>query len=58
MGDFYNDEKYVLELFGIDKDLNFIALKDIIDAYAEEFKMSGEGLRMDREDNFIPNYNW
>jgi hypothetical protein len=58
MGNFYDDEKYVLELFGIDKDLNFIALKDIIDAYAEDFKMSGEGLRMDREDNFIPNYNW
>ena len=58
MGNFYDDEKYALELFGIDKDLNFIALKDIVDTYAEDFKMSGEGLRMDREDNFIPNYNW
>lgn len=58
MSNFYDDEKYALELFGIDRDLNFIALKDIVDTYAEDFKMSGEGLRMDREDNFIPNYNW
>lgn len=58
IGDFYDDEKYILELFGIDKDPNFIALKDIIDTYGESFKMGGEGLRMDRKDNFIPKYKW
>lgn len=58
MGDFYDDEKYALELFGIDKDPNFIILKDIVDTYGESFKMGGEGLRMEKRSNFVPKYKW